>query len=111
VARWRVVTGLILLALLIAIGARLAPVYFRNLELQRYVADLTQNPENQTVPDPALRTRILERAQDLELPVTADNVQIHRGSDGLRIEVIYKVRVNLAFYTVDLHFYPGAGSR
>jgi hypothetical protein len=29
----------------------------------------------------------------------------------VHIEVRYAVRVDLPFYTVDLHFYPGAGSR
>jgi hypothetical protein len=38
-------------------------------------------------------------------------VHIDRSADGLRIDVRYFVRVTLPFYTVDLHFYPGAGSR
>jgi len=29
----------------------------------------------------------------------------------MRIDVRYFVRVNLPAYTVDLHFYPGAGSK
>jgi hypothetical protein len=54
---------------------------------------------------------VLKRAGELDLPVKADNVQIDRLGDGLRIDVRYFVRVSLPFYTVDLHFYPGAGSR
>jgi len=38
-------------------------------------------------------------------------VQIVRSQGGLRIDVRYFVRVTLPGYTVDLHFYPGAGSR
>jgi hypothetical protein len=30
---------------------------------------------------------------------------------GTRIDVRYNARVDLPLYTVDLHFYPGAGSK
>jgi hypothetical protein len=43
--------------------------------------------------------------------VKQDNVQVIRSRDGVRIDVRYFVRVTLPGYTVDLHFYPGAGSR
>jgi len=111
VARWRLALGVALLIVLTAIAVRLTPLYFKNLELQRYVSDMAQSVENQTVPDVALRTRVLEKAQDLQLPVVEDNVQIRRSGDALHIDVRYVVKVDLPLYTVDLHFYPGAGSR
>jgi len=58
-----------------------------------------------------LRSWVLSRAADLELPVVAGNVQIQRTAESVRIDVRYVVHVNLPLYTVDLHFYPGAGSR
>jgi hypothetical protein len=75
------------------------------------VADLTHSAEAREAADQALRDKVLKRAGELDLPVKADNVQIDRLGDGLRIDVRYFVRVSLPFYTVDLHFYPGAGSR
>ena len=53
---------------------------------------------------------MLDKAHELDLPVKADNVKILRLHDGMRIDVRYFVRVNFPGYTVDLHFYPGAGS-
>jgi hypothetical protein len=64
---------------------------------------------NQT--DDALRQNVLHKARELDLPVRPDNVRIIRSPEGLRIDVRYFVRVTLPGYTVDLHFYPGAGSR
>jgi hypothetical protein len=58
-----------------------------------------------------LRSWVLSKAADLELPVVADDVHIQRTADSVHIDVRYFVRVNLPLYTVDLHFYPGAGSR
>jgi hypothetical protein len=91
--------------------ALFAPIYFRNLQLQNYVSELTQRSDTATKTDDLLRTWVLEKSSQLELPVKADNVQIHRSEDGVRIDVRYIVRVTLPVYTVDLHFYPGAGSR
>lgn len=91
--------------------ALFAPIYFRNLRLQSYVSGLTQNVENTQKPDDLLRTWVLDKAHELSLPVAADNVHIRRMPDRLQIDVRYIVRVDLPGYTVDLHFYPGAGSR
>ena len=111
VPRWRIAAAWAVLALLGVFTAVFAPIYFRNLELQRYVADITQSVENQAKPDDALRSLVLQKAGELDLPVKADNVHILRSPDKLRIEARYFVRVTLPGYTVDLHFYPGAGSK
>lgn len=100
-----------MLVVLSAAGALFAPIYFRNMELQSYVAEVASKEGNQTRPDDLLRSWVLERAYRLELPVKADNIHITRSAESLRIDVRYFVRVTLPGYTVDLHFYPGAGSR
>jgi hypothetical protein len=100
----------VVLAALLAFTAMFAPVYFRNLELQNFVSDVTQRVENRTNSDDVLRTWVLDRAHQLDLPVKEDNVHIIRSREGVRIDVRYFVRVSLPGYTVDLHFYPGAGS-
>ncbi len=108
VSRWRIVAAILVLGVLILIGARLVPIYLRNLELQRFVAETTQRVDSHTKSDDVLRTWVLEKAADLELPVRADNVHIRRSAEGgMKIDVRYVVRVDLPFYTVDLHFYPG----
>jgi hypothetical protein len=111
VPRWRIAAAWVVLALLGVFSAVFAPIYFRNLELQRYVVEITQNVANQASPDDPLRNLVLGKAHELDLPVKADNVHILRSPDKLRIDVRYFVRVTLPGYTVDLHFYPGAGSK
>jgi hypothetical protein len=111
VPRWRIAAAAVVIAGLGFFGARLTPLYLRNFELQRYVAGLSDSAGSQTQSNDVLRDRILEKAAALGLPVTADNVRIKRAGEGVRIDVRYVVRVDLPLYTVDLHFYPGAGSR
>ena len=111
VPRWRIAAGIAVLLLLLGLIAFLAPIYIHNLQLQSYVAAVTQSASNSPAQDDPLRARILDKARQLSLPVSADDVHITHTSDGLRVDVRYFVTVNLPGYTVRLHFYPGAGSR
>src|SRR5438128_12195382 len=109
--RLRVAAAVMILIGLAFFGARLLPVYLENMRLQSYVEEIAQDAENRTRPDDMLRVAVLEKAAFLGLPVKADNVHIKRSNDNVRIDVRYIVRVDFPMYTVDLHFYPGAGSR
>jgi hypothetical protein len=111
VAPWRIIVAVIVLAALVLFVARFTPIYVHNLKLQNYVAEVAGRPGVQANSDDVLRTWVVDRAHQLDLPIHADNVQIARSSDGVRIAVRYQVRVDLPGYTVNLHFYPGAGSR
>ena len=111
VPRWRIVAAALVLAALLGFGILFAPIYLGNLKLQGYVAEMTRNVDNRNAPDEVLRQNVLAKARELDLPVKADNVRIERSANALRIDVRYFVRVDLPGYTVDLHFYPGAGSR
>ena len=111
VPRWRIASAAFVLAALLAFAAMFAPIYYRNLELQNFVSGVAQRVENQTNSDDVLRTWVLDKAHQLDLPIKEDNVHVIRSRGGVRIDVRYFVRVTLPGYTVDLHFYPGAGSR
>jgi hypothetical protein len=111
VPRWRIAAAAVVLAALVAFTAMFAPIYLRNLELQNFVSGVAQGVENRTNSDDVLRTWVLDKAHALDLPVKEENVQVIRSREGVRIDVRYFVRVTLPGYTVDLHFYPGAGSR
>jgi len=109
--RLRIAAAILILIILAFMGARLLPLYLENMRLQSYVEGITRDAENRTRPDDALRVAVLEKAAFLGLPVKAENVLIKRLNDSVRIDVRYIVHVDFPMYTVDLHFYPGAGSR
>lgn len=108
---WRTAAAVLILAVLAILAARLLPIYLRNHQLQSYVAEIAGRPENQGKPPDLLRVSVLQKAAALGLPVKAGNVDVKQAGDRVRINVRYIVRVDLPLYTVDLHFYPGAGSR
>jgi hypothetical protein len=109
--RWRLVAGCLVLAALVFFAFLFAPVYIRNLKLQNYVDEMTHRVGSGRQSDDVLRSSVLGKARQLNLPVTEDNVHIYRSEDGLRIDVQYSVTVSAPLYSVNIHFYPGAGSR
>jgi hypothetical protein len=111
VPRWRLAAALAVLAALLGFAAVFTPIYFYNLKLQSFVAEITRRPDSVSQSDDTLRQSVLTKAIELDLPVKADNVHINRAPGILRIGVRYYVRVNLPGYTVDLHFNPSAGTR
>jgi hypothetical protein len=107
---WRIAAAIIVLAGLALSAIIFTPIYVHNLELQNFVAQVAARPDTQSKSDDVLRAWVLDKAHQLDLPIRADNVNIAHSPDGLRIDVRYQVRVDLPGYTVNLHFYPGAGS-
>jgi hypothetical protein len=111
VATWRLALGALVLLVLIALGAALTPIYLHNLSFQHYVSALAEDPKTHERDDSLIRSSLVEKAEELKLPVHFENIQIARTAETVRITVRYVVHVNLVVYAVDLHFYPGAGSR
>jgi hypothetical protein len=51
---------------------------------------------------------VAEQAARLGMRIRPDQVQVRHWQEHLEIQVRYAVTIDLAFYTVDLHFHPSA---
>jgi Domain of unknown function (DUF4845) len=105
----RMIAGIAVLVVLAAIGIVLIPPYIENWKLQRYVNELVEDPGTAALAPEVVRAKIVSRAASLNLPVRDADVQITRVQNAIRINVLYLVHVDVAGYTVDLHFRPTAG--
>jgi hypothetical protein len=105
----RRIAGIAVLVILAAIGIVLIPPYVENWKLQRYVNELADDPGTATLAPELVRAKIVSRATTLNLPVRGSDVEITRVQDAIRINVLYLVHIDVAGYTVDLHFRPTAG--
>jgi hypothetical protein len=106
----RLIAGAAILLILLVVGLVLIPPYAANWRLQSYVNDLADDPGTAKLPAAAVRVRVANRAAGLGLPVGSDDVRVSTSSGAVEIEVLYIVHVDLAGYTIDLHFRPAAGS-
>lgn len=103
--RWRVAAGIGVLLALALMGAALAPPYFENMTFQRYLDSAVESSSSPEV----LKAQIVNKAGQMGLPVHAGDVRVSKTDNGLRVDIVYVIRVDLPLYTVDLHFHPSAG--
>jgi hypothetical protein len=104
VPKWRLASGILVLAALAFFAAVLTPVYIHAFQLREFVSGLTRSVDSRGRPDAVLTNMILAKSSSLNLPVTAPGVQITRNGGDVRIDVRYQVKVELPGYTVELHF-------
>jgi hypothetical protein len=99
---WRLILGVLVLALMATILISLAPVYLENYQLAQYVKSLVRG-SNAT--DDALRSAVIAHAHQLDLPVQAGDIQITRREGKVELQTKYAVQIDFPLYQVDLHFH------
>jgi len=107
----RTVAGVAVLVAFLAIGIFLIPPYLQNWKFQRYVNGLAEDPAAVSQTSEIIHDEVVAKGQALGLPVHAGDVQVTRPQNGIRIDVLYIVHVDVVGYSVDLHFRPTAGGR
>ncbi len=106
----RLIAGCAVLLILVVLGVLLTPPYASNWRLQSYINDLADDPATVKTSVQTVRTEVLNRAAGLGLPVHSDDVRVEVAQGAVKIDVLYIIHVDLAGYTIDLHFRPAAGS-
>ena len=99
-----------LLAGLVYVGAEVVPPYFANYEFQDSLDTEARLGTYSTKGDDVIRDAVFRRAQELEIPVTKEQIKIQRtgnqGNGSVFIETEYTVHVDLPGYPMDLEFHP-----
>jgi hypothetical protein len=105
----RLIAGAAVLLILAIVGVLLVPPYAANWRLQSYVNDLADDPATAKRPAEIVRAEVLNKAASLGLPIHSDDVHVTTTESRVQIDVLYIVHVDVAGYTIDLHFRPAAG--
>jgi len=100
---WRLITGIAVLGGFGLVMIMLAPVYIDNYRLRSYVRELAASPQASAESDDTLRTEVVTRAHQLDLPLAPGDVRITRQSGKPHLDMTYKVKMEFAVYQVDLH--------
>jgi hypothetical protein len=99
-----------LLAALVYVSAEVIPPYFSNYEFQDTLDTEARLGTYSTRSDDLIRDTVFKKAQDLEIPVTKDQIKVQRtgsaGTGSVLIETDYTVHLDLPGYPMDLHFHP-----
>jgi hypothetical protein len=100
------VFGALLLLIGIFIAYKMIPVKVKAAELRQVVVD--QAKAAGTRGDDQIEKAILRKAEDLQLPVTKDNVKIDRRRVDITVDVQYKVPVEFPGFTYQWSFHHRA---
>jgi YbbR domain-containing protein len=103
--------ALAFIAALIFSCVKIIPVYVNNFQFQDYLQNqtpfwLTQHASLETI-----RGNILAKAEDLGLPVVAEQVKVEATPARVRISIDYSVPVDLKVYILPLHFTDSSENR
>lgn len=101
--------GILVIVAAVYVGAVLIPPYFENYEFQDAVKNEATLDTYTTKTESDIRTSVYKQAQDLDIPISLDEIVVHRtggyGSTGVVIiHAPYVVHVELPGYPMDIHF-------
>lgn len=92
-------------------GYKILPVYVNNFELEGYLRDQTPYWLSNRTPSDGVRNNILAKAQELDLPISKDQVQVEANAARVVVSIDYTVSIDLKVYTLTLHFTPHSENR
>jgi hypothetical protein len=110
-AAFKTILALLFLAVVVYAGFKIIPVYVNSFELQDYIRQ--QNPfwVTQRAQAEAIRSAILAKAKELDLPVSPEQVKVDVGGGRVAVSLDYTVPVDLIVYTWEFRFTPSAENR
>ena len=111
----KLVFGIGLIVAMVWAGAAIIPPYFANYEFQDAINNEATISTYSTKGEDAIRDSIFKKAQDLEIPLSKDQIKVQRvgtqGYGSVLIEADYTVHVDLPGYPMDLTFQPASKNK
>ena len=111
----KLILYLFLIGAVVYVGAELIPPYFANYEFQDTLDTEARLGTYSTKGDDVIREAVFRRAQDLEIPISREDILVQRSGQGANgsvvIETDYTIHVDLPGYPMDLHFHPASKNK
>jgi hypothetical protein len=108
----KLIVALGVIAVGIYVGFQLVPPFFANYQFQDAIQNeaVLQSYSNKS--EDEIRSTIYKKAQELEIPISQDQINVQRmgGGGSLAISVTYTVHVALPYYPLDIQFRPASKS-
>ena len=113
----RIVFSLALVVALIFLGLKFVPVYYGNYSFNDFVDDESKRASYQTgASADSIRDEIFKKAQELDIPLTKDEIKVDKPSGGggispVTIKADYDVHLDLLVTTTNIHFVVGSQNK
>lgn len=111
----KMIFGIAVMVVTVYVCAELIPPYFSNYQFEDAIKNEATVSTYSTKSEDAIRDTIFKQAQQLEIPVTKEQIKVHRqgpqGAGSLLIETDYTIHVDMPGYPMDIHFTPSTKNR
>lgn len=101
-----IVTALIVFGIYAAF--KLVPPYLAEYQLADKMQETARYAQVSNYSEDQIREEVFKTVEDLDIPVTKDQIKVVAGRPVTRISIDYTVPVNLLFFQTTLHFTPSA---
>ena len=113
--RIKLILGILVIIAAVYVCAELIPPFFSNYQFEDAIKTEALQSTYTTRTEDAIRDTIFKKAQDLEIPITKDDIKVQRtgsqASGSVTIETQYTIHVNLPGYPLDLRFNPSSKNK
>ena len=96
-ARIGTVIWLLVFVVLVVVSKEAIPVKIRTSQLEDFMVELAKFSTRES--DEKLQIRILEKADELQLPVVKNDVSVRKAGGRIRMRAQYEIPLEFPFYT------------
>ncbi|MGA2416782.1 MAG: hypothetical protein ABSF59_20180 [Candidatus Sulfotelmatobacter sp.] len=112
----KLVVGFLAIVAVVVGIFQVAPPMMANYSFQDDLKNIAMvSGGSSTKTDDDIRTDILRKAKEHDLPITEKQVTVTRistpGNNAVYVAADYSVTINMPFYPFDMHFTPSSGNR
>ena len=107
----RALFGVVFIVAVVIAVFKLVPPYYNNYQLQDTIADEARMNTYTPKSVEQMRDSIFKKCQELDIPVTREQINVEREPNSVAIWIDYTVRVDLPGYPVDLKFHPSSKNK
>ncbi len=107
----RAILGVVFVVVALYAIVKLVPPYFHNYQFQDVIADEARMNTYTSKSEEDMRETIWQKAKDLDIPITREQINVQRIAGGVAISVDYTVHVDFPVYPVDLQFHSSSKNK
>ncbi len=93
---------------LVYVAYQVVPIYMSSYQFQDAVEEEARLDSYSQKTEQDIRDTVLKKAQSLDIPLTADQIRVHKTSTAVTISAPYTVHVDLPVHPFDLSFTPNS---
>jgi hypothetical protein len=87
---------------------KLLPVYLAAYQFDDAIQEEAKLSAYSPRTEADILASLLKKAQEFEVPVTAENIHVQRNGSDLNISADYRMHVDMPLFPLDLNFHPSS---